>query len=258
MTRITTAFTTCKNQKRAALITYLMAGDPDRATTLSALESLAKNGADIIELGMPFSDPMADGPAIQAAAIRSLANHTKLKDVLAIVADFRKHHDTPLLLMGYYNPVLHYGLEAFTRDAKQAGVDGLLIVDLPPEEDTALHQAAQKTGLDFIKLVTPTTDAARLAKILPKASGFLYYVSIAGVTGTKQASTDSIEAACARFKAQTDLPIAVGFGIKTPEDVRAIAPFAEGIVVGSALVGALKEKGVDAVGMLAKALAEGL
>ncbi|MCD6035621.1 MAG: tryptophan synthase alpha chain [Rickettsiales bacterium] len=242
MNRIDNTFAILKQAGRSALITYIMGGDPDVKSSLSILKALPEAGADIIELGMPFSDPVADGPAIQEAAIRALESHTKMKDILGMVTEFRQGNaNTPLILMGYYNPVFRYGVENFIRDAKKAGVDGLLIVDLPPEEDTGLYEATKREGLALIKLVTPTTDTKRLKAILPKASGFLYYVSVAGVTGTKSATESSIDAAVKRFKESTSLPLAVGFGIKTPEQAAVIAKTAEAVVVGSALVNCVKQ-----------------
>jgi tryptophan synthase alpha chain len=235
--RIKIKFDTLKQQNRAGLITYIMAYDPSLAKSTEILNGLPEAGADIIELGMPFSDPMADGPTIQEAAIRALEAGAKLAGILQMVAEFRKNNvSTPLILMGYYNPLQHYGLNKFIDDAKKAGVDGLLIVDLPPEEDDQLHALSLKAGLSLIKLITPTTDEARLQIILKKASGFLYYVAVAGVTGTKSASYDSIEGAVARIKKHTDLPLAVGFGIKSPADVEAVGKHADGVVVGSSLV----------------------
>lgn len=235
--RIAKRFEKLKAEKRAGLVTFTMAYDPDYDTSLSILNGLPEAGADIIELGMPFSDPMADGPAVEAAGIRALASGAKLAGILEIVAAFRAtDQDTPIILMGYANPIYHYGLEAFATDAAKAGVDGLIIVDLPPEEDTALYEHASAHNIALIKLVTPTTDAERLQVILQKASGFLYYVSVAGITGTKSASQASIADALIRFKTHTSLPVVVGFGVRTPEQAKAIANVADGVVVGSALV----------------------
>jgi tryptophan synthase alpha chain len=235
--RIKNKFAELKNQKRAALITYIMAYDPDLKKSSEILNGLPQAGADIIELGMPFSDPMADGATIQEAAIRALDAGAKLAGILKMVADFRKKDDeTPIILMGYYNPIHNYGLEKFSKEAAAAGVDGLLIVDLPPEEDDELYNCANKSGLSLIKLATPTTDDERLKIILKKASGFLYYVAVAGVTGTKSASYDSIGDAVARIKKHTDIPVAVGFGIKTANDVAAVGKHADAVVVGSSLV----------------------
>lgn len=236
-TRLAARFAAVKAEQRPALITYLMAGDPTPAITAELLLELPKAGADIIELGFPFSDPMADGPVIQAAAIRSLKNKTTLKSTLDLVADFRKKDsDTPLILMGYYNPVLAFGPEKLIGECARAGVDGLLIVDLPPEEDDALFASAEKAGIALIKLATPTTDSARADVILKKATGFLYYVALTGITGAKSAVVKDVERAVRSLKQKTTLPVAVGFGIKTPEDAKAHAAFADAVVVGSALV----------------------
>lgn len=235
--RIKETFTQLKKEQRAGLVTYIMAYDPDKATSQAILNGLPAAGADIIELGMPFSDPMADGPTIQKAAIRALKAGAKMAGVLEMVRAFRTHNTTtPLVLMGYYNPVQHYGVEAFCADAAASGADALLIVDVPPEEDEALFNATEKAGLALIRLATPTTDANRLQAITRHASGFLYYVAVAGVTGTRSASTASIEHAVRQLRAGTDLPIAVGFGIKTPTDVKAVAQHADAVVVGSSLV----------------------
>lgn len=237
ITRIERRFQALKQQKRAGLVTFTMAYDPDEETSLSILKQLPQAGADIIEIGMPFTDPMADGPSIAEAGQRALKAGAKLSGVLDMVRDFRKNNqDTPIILMGYVNPVFHYGYERFSKDAADAGIDGLIIVDLPPEEDDELFQAAGKQGLAMIKLLTPTTDEARLKTILPKATGFLYYVSVAGITGTKSATQGSIANALATFRKHTSLPIVVGFGIKTPEQAAAVAKVADGVVVGSALV----------------------
>jgi tryptophan synthase alpha chain len=222
-----------------------MAGDPDLKKAQELLNALPEAGADIIELGFPFSDPMADGKTIQAAAGRALKAGTKLQNVLAMVAAFRKKNNTtPIILMGYVNPMLHYGIEKCVADAAKAGVDGFLIVDLPPEEDDVLYKAAAKNNIAIIKLATPTTDAARAKIILKKASGFVYYVSLAGITGAKSANASAVKKSVAKLKKQTKLPIAVGFGIKTPAQAKEMASFAEAVVVGSALVDAL-QKGKD-------------
>lgn len=235
--RLQNKFSEVKAQNRAALITYIMANAPDKEKSALALHGLPEAGADIIELGMPFSDPMADGPVIQEAAQLSLQAGTKLRDVLAMVTDFRKENSTtPIILMGYYNPLQNYGLENFTADAANAGVDGLLVVDLPPEEESELKQAAEKQSLAWIRLATPTTDDARLKTILKSTSGFLYYVSVTGITGTKSASSSLVGEAVRRIKKHTNIPVAVGFGIKSPEDVRNIAKHADAVVVGSAIV----------------------
>lgn len=263
--RLSARFAAVKKEGRAALITYLMAGDPDAKTAAALLEALPAAGADIIELGFPFSDPMADGPVIQAAALRSLKNKTTLKSTLAAVAEFRKKdNETPIILMGYYNPVLAFGPEKLVKEAAASGVDGLLIVDLPPEEDDAAHAAAEKAGIALIKLATPTTDAARAEVVLKKASGFVYYVAIAGITGAKSSAAADVEKAVKALKSKTKLPVAVGFGIKTPADAKAHAAFADAVVVGSSLVKlvdenpknpeALKTSICAAVSALAKAL----
>ena len=237
MSRIEKTFEKLQSEGRKALVTFVMGGDPDTEKSLSVLEGLPSAGADLIEIGMPFTDPMADGPAIQAAGIRALNSGMTLKGILKMLQQFRsKDQDTPVILMGYFNPIYAYGINDFVQDAKTAGADGLIIVDLPPEEDEELRVPAQKAGLDFIKLITPTTDEARLAKILESASGFLYYVSITGVTGTKSANVAEVGQHIAQIKKQTDLPVAVGFGIKTPEDAREMAQISDAVVVGSAIV----------------------
>lgn len=235
--RIARRFDLLKEAGRAGLITYVMAYDPDYETSLEILKGLPQAGADFIELGIPFSDPAADGPAIQEAAKRALANKATMQGIFDMVKTFRKDDgDTPVILMGYYNMVYHYGEEAFAADAAIAGVDGFILVDLPPEEDAAFFNATQVHALSLIKLVTPTTDESRLQEILPKASGFLYYVSVAGVTGTRSAEQDSIASSVAFFKQHTDIPVVVGFGVKTPEQAKAIGEVADGVVVGSELV----------------------
>jgi tryptophan synthase alpha chain len=242
-TRIGRRFAALAGEKRAGLVAFVTAGDPDLATSRAILEALPEAGADLIELGMPFSDPMADGPAIQASSLRALKSGTTLAKVLELVASFRRRDaDTPIVLMGYYNPIYSYGVERFLADAKAVGVDGLIIVDLPPEEDEELCIPARRAGIDFIRLATPTTDAARLPKVLTHASGFLYYVSITGITGTRSASTEAVQAAVKRLKAATKLPVAVGFGIRAPEQAAAIARFADAAVVGSALVDRIAQK----------------
>jgi tryptophan synthase alpha chain len=247
-TRIGRRFAELAAEKRAGLVAFVTAGDPDLATSRAILEGLPEAGADLIELGMPFSDPMADGPAIQASSLRALKSGMTLAKVLEMVASFRRRDtNTPIVLMGYFNPIYSYGVERFLAEAKRAGVDGLIIVDLPPEEDEELCLPAMRAGLDFIRLATPTTDAARLPKVLTHASGFLYYVSITGITGTRSASTEAVEAAVKRLKAATKLPIAVGFGIRDPEQAAAIARFADAAVVGSALVDRIAQK-LDAHG----------
>lgn len=256
--RIAHCFTRLKAEKRAGLVTFTMAYDPDRETSLNILKALPAAGADIIELGMPFSDPMADGPAIQEAGIRALNSGSTLAGVLEIATAFRAENSaTPLILMGYYNPLYHYGLERFVQDAKQAGVDGFIIVDLPPEEDDELFALTQAAGLSLIKLVTPTTDEKRLEVIVKKASGFIYYVSVAGVTGTASATSASIETALTRFRRATDLPIVVGFGIRTPEQAKEVAQYGDAVVVGSALVNKTKESPQEVL-KLVEALAGGI
>jgi tryptophan synthase alpha chain len=236
-------------QDRAALVTFVTAGDPTPAATPAILDALVAGGADIIELGMPFTDPMADGPAIQAANLRSLAAGTRTADILAIAEAFRARHPAvPLVLMGYANPMLRRGAEWFAAAARDAGVDGVICVDIPPEEDDALGPTLRAAGIDLIRLATPTTDAARLPEVLNGASGFLYYVSVAGITGLQQAAQASIEDAVARLKASTDLPVAVGFGVRTPEQAGAIGRVADGVVVGSAIVDLVKTHGVAAPG----------
>jgi tryptophan synthase alpha chain len=237
MSRLAARFAELKKQGRAAFVPFVTAGDPDMETSLAILEKLPGAGADVIELGMPFTDPMADGPAVQASSLRALKSGATMPRVIELVKKFRKSdHKTPVVLMGYYNPVHAYGTARFIRDVAAAGVDGLIIVDLPPEEDDVLRLPAISQGIDLIRLVTPTTDDARLAKVLNGASGYLYYVSIAGVTGTKSFAEDQVTAAVRRIKAASDLPVAVGFGIRTPDQAAAIARIADGVVVGSAIV----------------------
>jgi tryptophan synthase alpha chain len=268
-TRIDARFTELKKQGRSAFVTFLMAGDPDPATSLDIIKALPKAGADIIEIGMSFTDPMADGPAIQAAGLRALKAGMTLKKTLAMVRAFRKDDDsTPLVLMGYYNPIYIYGVDRFLVDAKSAGVDGLIIVDLPPEEDAELCMPALQAGLNFIRLATPTTDDRRLPAVLANTSGFVYYVAITGITGSAAADTKVVGEAVARIKRHTKLPVCVGFGIRTPEAARAFAQHADGAVVGTALVDALRgsldaegratAKTVDAVADLVAALAQGV
>ncbi|HEY5347572.1 MAG TPA: tryptophan synthase subunit alpha [Rhizomicrobium sp.] len=238
MSRIASRFQELQAQNRAAFIPFISAGDPDPETSFAILQKLPAAGADIIELGVPFTDPMADGPAIQASSVRALDAGMTLHKTLDMVRKFRKtEKKTPIVLMGYYNPIHAYGTARFAKDAGEAGVDGLIIVDLPPEEDEVLRVPAAAQGMDVVRLVTPTTDAARLPAVLNGAGGFLYYVSIAGVTGTKSYAEADVRAAIARIKAATTLPCAVGFGIRTPEQAGAIARFADGVVVGSAIVG---------------------
>ena len=230
-----------------ALVTFVTGGDPSPADTGAILDALVAGGADVIELGMPFTDPMADGPAIQEANLRSLSAGTKTADLFAIAKAFRaRHADIPLVLMGYANPMTVRGGDWFAAACKDAGVDGVICVDLPPEEDGELGPALRSAGVDFIRLATPTTDAARLPQVLTGASGFLYYVSVAGITGKQQAAQTSIESAVAKLKAATDLPIAVGFGVRTPEQAAAIGVIADGVVVGSAIVELIGKHGANA------------
>jgi tryptophan synthase alpha chain len=268
-TRIDARFAELKKQGRSAFVTFVMAGDPDPKTSLDIVKALPKAGADIIELGMPFTDPMADGPSIQAAGLRALKAGMTLTKKLEMVRGFRKDDDaTPVVLMGYYNPIYIYGVEKFLADAKVAGVDGLIIVDLPPEEDAELCLPAMKAGLNFIRLATPTTDDKRLPAVLANTSGFVYYVAITGITGAAAADSKTVGEAVARIKRHTQLPVCVGFGIRTPEAARAIAEKANGSVVGTALVDALRAsldgegrataKTVGAVADLAAALADGV
>lgn len=242
MSRIAARFAELKRKGRAAFVPFITAGDPDAETSFALLERLPAAGADLIELGVPFSDPMADGPAIQESSQRALRAGMTLVKVLEMVRRFRRADaGTPIVLMGYYNPIHRYGSARFAKDAAEAGVDGLITVDLPPEEDDVLRLPAAAQGLDVIRLATPTTDARRLDTVVTGAGGFLYYVSIAGVTGTKNFEADDVRAAVARLRARTELPCAVGFGIKTPEQAAAIARFADGAVVGSAIVTRLAE-----------------
>ena len=240
-TRIDDRFAALQAEGRAALVTFIMAGDPGPVTSLDILKALPAAGADIIELGMPFTDPMADGPAIQAAGLRALKAGMTLKGTLGLVKDFRAGDNaTPIVLMGYYNPIYVYGVEKFLADARAAGVDGLIVVDLPPEEDQELCLPARKAGLNFIRLATPTTDDKRLPKVLENTSGFVYYVSLTGITGAALADYTGVSEAVKRIKGHTRLPIAVGFGVKNAENAAEIARGADGVVVGSALVEALR------------------
>ena len=268
-TRIDRRFAELKTEGRAALVTFLTAGDPDPETSLALVQALPAAGADVIELGMPFTDPMADGPAIQMSSQRALKAGQTLKKTLELVRAFRGSDDaTPLVLMGYYNPIYVYGVDRFLRDAKSAGVDGLIIVDLPPEEDEELCLPALKAGLNFIRLATPTTDDKRLPAVLANTSGFVYYVSITGITGAATPDAGKVAAAVARIKRHTKLPVAVGFGVRTAEQAAGIASGADGVVVGSALVSVLKgsldlndkatEKTVSGVVDLVAALARGV
>lgn len=268
-TRIDERFARLKGENRPALVTFVTAGDPDYRTSHDLLLALPGAGADVIELGMPFSDPMADGPAIQASSQRALKAGQTLRKTLAMVREFRAAgHMTPIVLMGYYNPIYIYGSERFVRDAAAAGVDGLIVVDVPPEEDAELCIPAIEGGLNFIRLTTPTTDDKRLPAVLANTSGFVYYVSIAGITGTRAPDLEKVKGNVTRIKKHTALPVCVGFGVKTPEQVEAIGAYADGVVVGSALVNAvaksLDEKGlatastVSSVTSLVSQLATGL
>jgi tryptophan synthase alpha chain len=241
-TRIDRRFAALKDEGRAALVTFTMAGDPDYDTSLALAKALPQAGADVIELGMPFTDPMADGPAIQAAGVRALAAGQTMKKTLALVRAFRAGDDaTPIVLMGYYNPIYIYGVDKFLADAKAAGVDGLIVVDLPPEEDEELCLPALRAGLNFIRLATPTTDDRRLPAVLANTSGFVYYVSVAGITGAAAPNAQRVGEAVARIKRVTKLPVAVGFGVRNAQAAAEIARGADGVVVGSALVDALKQ-----------------
>ena len=237
MTRIDRKFAALKAEGRKAFVAYVMAGDPDYDTSLELVLGLPGAGVDVIELGMPFTDPMADGPAIQLANIRALQAKQNLAKTLQMVREFRKdERDTPLVLMGYFNPIHKYGVPQFIADAKAAGVDGLIVVDMPPEHNGELCDPAQAAGIDFIRLTTPTTDDVRLPTVLNGSSGFVYYVSVAGVTGAGAATLEHVEEAVTRLRRHTDLPISIGFGIRTPEQAAAIARLADGVVVGSALI----------------------
>jgi tryptophan synthase alpha chain len=268
-TRIETRFAKCRAEGRAALVTFLMAGDPDPATSLELIKSLPKAGADVIEVGMPFTDPMADGPSIQAAGLRALAAGMSLAKTLELVRGFRKDdNETPIVLMGYFNPIYVRGVDKFLAEAKEAGVDGLIVVDLPPEEDDELCIPALKAGLNFIRLATPTTDDKRLPKVLTNTSGFLYYVSITGITGAATPDYSKVADAVTRIKRQTQLPVAVGFGVKNAQTAAAIAASADGVVVGSALIDTLKNslddkgaatsKTIGAVTKLVSEIADGV
>jgi tryptophan synthase alpha chain len=268
-TRIDARFAQLKKEGRSAFVTFLMAGDPDPSTSLAIIKAMPKAGADLIEIGMPFTDPMADGPSIQAAGLRALKAGMTLKKTLELVRGFRAGDDaTPVVLMGYYNPIYIYSVDKFLADAKSAGVDGLIIVDLPAEEDVELCLPALRAGLNFIRLATPTTDDKRLPAVLANTSGFVYYVSITGITGAAAADSNVAGDAVARIKRHTKLPVCVGFGIRTPDTARAIAERADGAVVGTALVDALKgsldadgkatANTVSAVADLAASLAAGV
>jgi len=239
--RIEKRFAALKAEGRAALVTFTMAGDPDYATALAIAKALPKAGADVLEIGMPFTDPMADGPAIQAAGLRALGAGQNMIKTLALVREFRKDdNDTPIVLMGYYNPIYIYGVEKFLVDAKAAGVDGLIVVDLPPEEDEELCLPALRAGVNFIRLATPTTDDNRLPTVLANTSGFVYYVSITGITGAAAPDASRVATAVTRIKRHTALPVCVGFGVRNAESAAGIARNADGVVVGSALVDAVR------------------
>jgi tryptophan synthase alpha chain len=268
-TRIDRRFAALKQERRAALVTFVMAGDPDYDGSLKILKALPQAGADVIELGMPFTDPMADGPAIQAAGLRALHAGQNMKRTLQMVREFRAADDaTPVVLMGYYNPIYVYGVDRFLIDAGAAGVDGLIVVDLPPEEDEELCLPALKAGFNFIRLATPTTDDRRLPTVLANTSGFVYYVSITGITGAAAPDAGKVATAVARIKRHTALPVCVGFGVRSAEQARAIAANADGVVVGSALVEAVRmslaegdkatPSTVQAVCDLVRALADGV
>ncbi|MBN9062710.1 MAG: tryptophan synthase subunit alpha [Rhizobiales bacterium 65-9] len=267
--RISAAFARARAERRAALVTYVMAGDPDQETGRAILAALPEAGADVVELGMAFTDPMADGPSIQAAGLRALAAGQSLKKTLADVAAFRRTNDrTAIVLMGYFNPIYVYGVDRFLADAKAAGVDGLIVVDLPPEEDEELCLPALRAGIAFIRLATPTTDDRRLPTVLKNTAGFVYYVSITGITGAATPNFDATAAAVARIKKHTALPVVVGFGVKNAVHAAAVARGADGVAVGTALVEALRasldadgkatEKTVPAVAGLVRELAEGV
>ena len=264
MSRLQSRFAELKQQNRAALVTFVTAGDPDYASSLEILKGLPAAGADVIELGMPFTDPMADGPAIQLANIRALGAKQNLLKTLQMVREFRQDNDdTPLVLMGYFNPIHKYGVSQFIADAKAAGVDGLIVVDMPPEHNGELCDPAQAAGIDFIRLTTPTTDDVRLPTVLNGSSGFVYYVSVAGVTGAGAATLEHVEEAVARLRRHTDLPISIGFGIRTPDQAAAIARLADGVVVGSALIDHIAtakndQQAIDGVLTLCAALSEGV
>ena len=268
-TRIDHRFAALRQEGRAALVTFVTAGDPDYNTSLKIIQGLPRAGADVIEMGMPFTDPMADGPAIQAGGLRALANGQTMKKTLKMLKAFRaSDEDTPVVLMGYYNPIYVYGVETFLVDAKKAGADGLIIVDLPPEEDDELCLPAMAAGLNFIRLATPTTDDARAPKVFQNTGGFVYYVSVLGITGTKAPDLKSVKQNVNRLRKHTSLPICVGFGVKTADQARVIAKDADGVVVGSALVSAVEKslnkqgkataKTVKAVHMLVAEIAKGV
>ena len=245
MSRIADAFAQCASANRAAFIPFIMGGDPSLATCAALLDTLPGAGADIIELGIPFSDPMADGPVIQAAGLRALNGGATLKHLLEMVREFRKTHNTPIVLMGYVNPIYIYGYEAFARDAAAAGVDGVIIVDVPPEEAAEIEPTLSASGISFVRLIAPTSVPERLPLLSQGASGYLYYISITGITGTASASTSEVDTKLAAIRQATNLPVCVGFGIKTPEDVRGFARMADGVVVGSAIVRFIEDSKAD-------------
>jgi tryptophan synthase alpha chain len=268
-TRIDTRFENLKAEGRPALVTYFMGGDPDYGTSLKIMQALPGAGSDVIELGMPFSDPMADGPAIQMAGQRALKGGQSLLKTLDLARDFRKgDNETPIVLMGYYNPIYIYGVDRFLADAKEAGIDGLIVVDLPPEMDEELCLPALKAGINFIRLATPTTDDKRLPRVLSNTSGFVYYVSMNGITGSAIADTSKVNEAVDRIKSHTNLPVCVGFGVKTAEQARAIGQSADGVVVGTAIVnqiantldakGAATTDTVESVATMVRGLATGV
>ncbi len=268
-TRIDTKFAALRLENRPGLVTYFMGGDPDYETSLNIMKALPAAGSDVIELGMPFSDPMADGPAIQAAGLRALKSGQTLAKTLQMAADFRQgDNETPIVLMGYYNPIYIYGVDKFLVDAKASGIDGLIVVDLPPEMDEELCLPALKAGLNFIRLATPTTDDKRLPMVLTNTSGFVYYVSMTGITGAALTDTSKVAQAVKRIKAHTDLPIAVGFGVKTAEQAKVIGQSADAVVVGSAIVnliastltkdGKATAETVDSVATMVRGLSSGV
>ncbi|PIE15042.1 MAG: tryptophan synthase subunit alpha [Rhodobacterales bacterium] len=259
MTRIEQKFAALRRANKKAFVSYVMAGDPDFETSLQIVKGLPGAGVDIIELGLPFTDPMADGPTIQMAGQRALAAGMSLERTLEMARAFRKTDDqTPIVLMGYYNPIYNRGVDRFLEDAKAAGIDGMIVVDLPPEEDSELCIPAQKAGMNFIRLATPTTDDQRLPKVLQNTSGFLYYVSINGITGAAEAEAADVGPEVARIKAKTDIPVVVGFGINTPDKAEAVAKVADGAVVGSAIVSRIAAgESVEQVLAFVKSLADG-
>ena len=260
MTRIDDRFASLRAQGKSAFVAYVMAGDPNYETSLEVVRGLPAAGVDIIELGLPFTDPMADGSAIQLAAQRALDAEMTLNRTLDLARAFREDdNETPIVLMGYYNPIYSMGVENFLKAAKGAGIDGLIVVDLPPEEDSELCLPANEAGMNFIRLATPTTDDKRLPKVLQNTSGFVYYVSITGITGAAEANANAVAPEVARIKASTDLPVCVGFGIKTPQGVEAMAKVSDGVVVGSAIVSQIADgKSADDVLAFVKSLASGV